>query len=148
MDFITFFLLLAGFSIGLGAVTVIDLHGFFGQKSSYWTEATIRTHKITKPLIWIGTGLILCAQILGNYTGLFKELFFHFYILAALILNGCFLTFVVSRELLTREKNGRATELLPGSLQRKIILSFCISFIGWWTLVISFAYFLSNSVVY
>jgi len=53
-DILGLFLFIAGFIIGLGAVTVIDLHGFLGRKSSYWTEATIRTHKVTKPLIWIG----------------------------------------------------------------------------------------------
>lgn len=147
MHFITFALLFAGFSIGLGAVTVIDLHGFFGRKSSYWTEATTRTHKITKPLIWIGSLLVLLAQVLGTYTGIFHSLFFHFYILAALILNGCFLTFVVSRELLRREKEGRSAELLPAALQNKIMVSFCISFVGWWTLLLSFAYFISESVV-
>ncbi len=53
------FLHLAGFVIGLGAVTVIDLHGFLGRRSAYWTEATTRTHKVTKPLIW--AGLILAG---------------------------------------------------------------------------------------
>ena len=37
-DIIGLFLLIAGFIIGLGAVTVIDLHGFLGRTSSYWTE--------------------------------------------------------------------------------------------------------------
>lgn len=147
MNFITFILLFAGFSIGLGAVTVIDLHGFLGRKSSYWTEATTRAHKITKPLIWIGSGLVLLAQILGTYTGIFEQLFFHFYILAGLMLNGCFLTFVVSRELLDRESKGRSAELLPTALQNKIIVSFIISFIGWWTLLFSFAHFVAQNVI-
>jgi hypothetical protein len=55
---------IAGFIIGLGAVTVIDLHGFLGRKSSYWTEATIRTHKITKPLIWIGIFLAILGGLI------------------------------------------------------------------------------------
>ena len=49
LDFIGLFIFIAGFIIGLGAVTVIDIHGFLGRKSAYWTEATIRTHKVTKP---------------------------------------------------------------------------------------------------
>ena len=53
VDFIGLFLFLAGFVIGLGAVTVIDLHGFLGGKSAYWTEATTRTHKVANPdLAW------------------------------------------------------------------------------------------------
>ena len=45
-EFFGLFIHLAGFVIGLGAVTVIDLHGFLGRKSPYWTEATTRTHKV------------------------------------------------------------------------------------------------------
>ncbi len=51
---------------GLGAVTVIDLHGFLGRTSSYWTEATIRTHKITKPLIWKGMFLAILGGIITD----------------------------------------------------------------------------------
>jgi hypothetical protein len=127
------FLLLAGFVIGLGAVTVIDLHGFLARRSSYWTEATTRTHKVTKPLIWIGFAL----AFLGG------ALFYHSYPLTGmtlvlpwlgvmLVLNGCFLSFWVSPFLLAREKEGRQCELLPASWQRAIIVSFCVSFIGWW----------------
>ena len=53
-DILGLFIFMSGFVIGLGAVTVIDIHGFLGRKSSYWTEATTRTHKVTKPLIWGG----------------------------------------------------------------------------------------------
>jgi hypothetical protein len=55
----------------LGAVTVIDLHGFLGRKSSYWTEATTRTHKVTKPLIWAGLFLQCLGQscFMANGTG-------------------------------------------------------------------------------
>lgn len=81
LDFVGLFLLLAGFVIGLGAVTVIDVHGFLGRRSSYWSEATTRTHKITKPLIWIG---IVCAIIGGgiffrenSFTGIPVYLFFY-----------------------------------------------------------------------
>ena len=63
-DILGLFLFIAGFIIGLGAVTVIDLHGFLGRKSSYWTEATIRTHKITKPLIWIGIFLAILGGLI------------------------------------------------------------------------------------
>jgi hypothetical protein len=64
LDAVGIFLILAGFSLGLGAVTVIDLHGFFGRHSTYWTEATIRTHKITKPLIWIGMLTVLSGGLI------------------------------------------------------------------------------------
>ena len=61
-DIMGIFLFITGFVIGLGAVTVIDLHGFLGRTSSYWTEATIRTHNVTKPLIWIGISLAILGD--------------------------------------------------------------------------------------
>lgn len=128
------FILLAGLIIGLGAVTVIDLHGFLGRKSEYWTEATTRTHKVTKPLIWLGTSL----TALGVYLNFFEEDVFKsmVLILTALILNGCFLTFSVSPYLLKREVKGKSQHILPKSWQIKITLSFLVSFFGWWGLVL------------
>jgi len=130
---LSLFIQLAGFVIGLGAVTVIDLHGFLGRKSSYWSEATTRTHKITKPLIWIGITLCLIGGIL-NYTKSTDTtyIFLHLILVSALILNGIFLSFYVSPFLLKREKEGKSKELLPSSLQNKIFVSLIFSDIGWW----------------
>jgi len=136
------FLLIAGFIIGLGAVTVIDLHGFLGRKSSYWTVATTRTHKVTKPMIWIGIAL----SIIGAYlwyvpeNGFGDSFHIHLLVSFVLILNGLFLSFVVSPFLINKEKKGKDKELLPKSMQNKITLSFIVSFIGWWSLVLLFAY--------
>lgn len=133
VDIIGLFLFLAGYVLGLGAVTVIDIHGFLGRTSSYWTEATTRTHKVTKPLIWFGIvstmigGLVLYR---GNYTGTIPLV--QAAIAIVLILNGCFLSFRVSPFLLEREKQGKATELLPASWQRKIMVSLLFSDLGWW----------------
>jgi hypothetical protein len=133
-DILGLFLFIAGFIIGLGAVTVIDLHGFLGRKSSYWTEATIRTHKITKPLIWIGILLaILGGLITYRNIGLSGISLIHAVLALALILNGAFLSFWVSPRLLRREKEGKARELLPADLQIRIAMSFVISVIGWWS---------------
>jgi len=133
-DILGLFLFIAGFIIGLGAVTVIDLHGFLGRKSSYWTEATIRTHKITKPLIWIGILLaILGGLITYRNIGLSGISLIHAVLALALILNGAFLSFWVSPRLLRREKEGKARELLPADLQIRIATSFVISVIGWWS---------------
>ena len=132
-DIIGLFLFIAGFIIGLGAVTVIDLHGFLGRTSSYWTEATIRTHKITKPLIWIGMFLaIVGGAITYKDIGFSGTALVHTFIATVLILNGCFLSFWVSPQLLKREKEGKAREILPSNLQIKIAVSFVISFMGWW----------------
>jgi len=132
-EILGFFLVISGYIIGLGAVTVIDTLGFLGRKSSYWTETTIRTHKVTKPLIWLGIFLIL----IGSY--FYKNLnptLIYFYFL--LILNGLFLSFYVSPILLEREKRGKEKELLPKNLQLKIVISFIFSFIGWWGSLILF----------
>ncbi|MBP7134100.1 hypothetical protein KBA73_02685, partial [Patescibacteria group bacterium] len=64
LDVVGLFLFLAGFVVGLGAVTVIDIHGFLGRTSPYWTEATTRTHKVTKPMIWIGITLVIIGGLL------------------------------------------------------------------------------------
>lgn len=137
LEFFGVLLMIAGFIIGLGAVTVIDMHGFLGRTSHYWTEATIRTHKITKPLIWLGILLAICGGVLLYWGVPLSGIpLWHMIIAFALVLNGCFLSFVVSPFLLEREKEGRATELLPASLQTKITLSFIVSFVGWWGAVV------------
>ena len=132
-DVIGLFLFLAGFVIGLGAVTVIDLHGFLGRKSSYWSEATTRTHKVTKPLIWIGIFLVIVGGLTFYRNETFTGIpFIHAVIAVLLIVNGYFLSFKVSPFLLKREKEGKSKELLPALLQRKIMVSLIISDIGWW----------------
>lgn len=133
LDFIGLFIFIAGFIIGLGAVTVIDVHGFLGRKSSYWTEATTRTHKVTKPLIWIGTLLAIIGGIIFYRNAPLSGIpMYHAVIASILILNGLFLSFYVSPYLLAQERAGKQTELLPRSLQNKIIVSLIVSDIGWW----------------
>ncbi len=133
LDFIGLFIFIAGFVIGLGAVTVIDIHGFLGRKSSYWTEASIRTHKVTKPLIWIGITLVIIGGVIYYRDASFSGIpFYHAIIACILILNGLFLSFYISPILLSREREGRQTEILPPSLQSKLIASLLISDLGWW----------------
>lgn len=133
LDVIGLFILLAGFVIGLGAVVVIDIHGFLGRKSNYWTEATVRTHKVTKPLIWLGTFLAIVGGLIFYRNAPFSGIpLYHAVIACVLVLNGLFLSFYVSPFLLAREREGRQAELLPESLQRKIAVSLIFSDIGWW----------------
>lgn len=133
LDFTGLFIFIAGFIIGLGAVTVIDIHGLLGRKSSYWTEASIRTHKVTKPLIWIGISLVIIGGLIlyrdESFTGI---PFYHALIACILILNGLFLSFYISPLLISREREGRQTELLPASLQSKLMVSLLVSDLGWW----------------
>lgn len=132
-DILGIFLFIAGFIIGLGAVTVIDLHGFLGRESPYWTEATIRTHKITKPLIWAGMFLaILGGVITYRNVGFTGVALIHAFLAVVLVLNGAFLSFRISPRLLQREKEGKARELLPSDMQKKIAVSFVVSVLGWW----------------
>ncbi len=127
------FLTVVGYIIGLGAVTVIDLHSFLGRTSKYWTEATTRTHKVTKSMIWFGMALAVVGGLLFYQTEhIYGAPKLHIIIFAVLILNGLFLSFVVSPYLLKREKEGKSSELLPKSWQRKITASFVVSFVGWW----------------
>lgn len=133
IDVLGLLVLLAGFVIGLGAVTVIDIHGFLGRRSSYWTQATTRTHKVTKPMIWVGIVLAIIGGILFYRDVPFAGIpLIHAIIALALILNGIFLSFKVSPFLLKREQEGRDAELLPQAWQNKIMVSLIISDFGWW----------------
>lgn len=133
IDFVGLFLCISGFVVGLGAVTVIDIHGFLGRRSPYWTEATTRTHKVTKPLIWIGMSLAIFGGALLYRNEPFSGIpLYHALLASMLVLNGIFLTWYVSPFLLAREREGRQTELLPDTLQRKIVASLVLSDIGWW----------------
>lgn len=134
LNFIGLFLLLAGFVIGLGAVTVIDLHGFLGRRSKYWTEATTRTHKVTKPLIWIGIFLVIVGEIIFFRNEMFSPSMIYLLIVSVvLIINGFFLSFFVSPYMLEREKHHEEGKLLPKSLQNKIMISLLFSDFGWWS---------------
>lgn len=48
-----------GIIIALGAVTVIDTMGFFSRHNKKKTQDTIFAHHTTKPLIWLGTVIVL-----------------------------------------------------------------------------------------
>lgn len=131
LDIIGIFLFIAGFIVGLGAVTVIDIHGALGRNSAYWTEATTRTHKVTKPLIWIGLFLAISGALITYRDTSFSGIpLLQAIIAVVLVLNGLFLSFYVSPYMLKREREGKARELLPPSLQIKIAISFVVSFIG------------------
>lgn len=143
LEAIGLFIMLAGFVIGLGAVTVIDLHGFLGRKSAYWTEATTRTHKVTKPLIWLGIALAYIGGFIFYRSEGFAGIpMLQFFAGIALIINGIFLSFWVSPYMLQREKEGRSGELLPASWQRKIAFSLIISVIGWWGSLMLLAWYI------
>jgi len=145
IDAVGLFILLAGFIIGLGAVTVIDIHGFLGRKSQYWTEATTRTHKVTKPLIWVGIFLVIVGGIIFYRNETFAGIpLIHSIIAVVLIINGIFLSFKVSPYLLKREEKGKSGELLPQSWQNKITASLIISDIGWWGGLFLLALYLLN----
>lgn len=145
LDFVGLFLYIAGFIIGLGAVTVIDIHGFLGRKSGYWTEATIRTHKVTKPLIWVGITLVIIgSSLFYRNVPLVGIPLYQYLIALVLIVNGLFLSFYVSPFLLAREREGKQTELLPDSLQKKIMVSLIFSDIGWWGSLALLVYFVTT----
>jgi hypothetical protein len=124
----------AGFVVGLGAVSVIETLGFLGQRSPYWTETTIRAHKVTKPLIWIGLSLATLGGAwyysLHDWPTVWLR---HGLLLVLMIANGSFLTFWISPRLLERERQGRATQLLPKSWKTAVTLSFLVSITTWWS---------------
>ncbi len=133
LEFAGLFIFISGFIIGLGAVVVIDIHGLLGRNSGYWTETTIRVHKVTKPMIWAGMFLAISGGVIfytQNSVNWITTV--HSALAPILVMNGVFLSFYVSPLLLEREKSNRSRELLPRKLQRQISMSFIVSFIGWW----------------
>lgn len=124
---------IAGFVIGLGAVSVIETLGFLGQRSGYWSEATIRTHKITKPLIWLG---FFIATLGGAWyysvIGWSEVMIAHGVFWIMMFMNGAFLTFWISPRLLARERQGLAAEILPKAWKVAVTLSFFVSILTWW----------------
>ena len=146
LDTIGLFILMMGFVIGLGAVTVIDIHGFLGRKSEYWTEATTRTHKVTKPMIWAGIILaIIGGAIFYRGQAFAGVVLIHSIAAVLMVINGLFLSFWVSPRLLKREREGRASELLPQSWQNKIAISLVLSDIMWWGSLFLLAWYLINN---
>ena len=147
ISFIGLLLFIAGFVVGLGAVTVIDLHGFLALRSPYWTETTIRAHKVTKPLTWIGTILAITGGVVFYSQHAFTWIpMVHTIVAPVLIANGCFLSFYVSPYLLKQEREGRERELLPTRLQLAISTSFGVSFTSWWGSLALLAWYLIHYV--
>ncbi len=124
------FVHIIGLVIGLGAVTVIDSLGFFSRNSVKGTQTTIEAHHTTKPLIWLGTVLVLASWVFlydGSSAAVAKT-----GLLVILIANGSFMSFHISPRL---DKLSGKNKLLPSLLQKKIAASMMISFIGWWSFV-------------
>lgn len=120
-----------GLIIGLGAVSVIDILGFKSRKSKELTQVTIHAHHVTKPMIWVGTIIIIASwfflydsSIISNIKSL---------LLIIMVLNGSFLSFYISPRL---DKMIGKNVLLSRDMQIKITISMIISFISWWTFVI------------
>ncbi len=148
MDFHTLalFVTLAGFCIGLGAVSVIETLGFLGRHSSYWTQTTIRTHKVTKPFIWAGMIVAVFGSVwFYSFNPLPTLHWVQLIVLILMTLNGSWLTFWLSPRLLQREREGRDTELLPASWQIGTTLSFFGSIAGWWSQLAMLAWYLTNT---
>jgi hypothetical protein len=95
-------------------------------------------------LIWCGIILLNFGALIYFRNSLFSGIHLFISIISLfLILNGLFLTFGVSKFLINREKLGKDSELLPGNWQTKITISFIISFVGWWGIVLALAWYLA-----
>lgn len=84
-------------------------------------------------MIWAGIALaVIGGTIFYRHVPFSGIPLYHAGIAVLLVLNGLFLSFSVSPFLLRREREGRQRELLPASLQRKILVSLILSDLGWW----------------
>jgi len=103
----------AGIIIRLGAVTVIDSMGFISQKDKKWTQTTIKAHHVTKPLIWIGSFLLIVIFVfIFPREGLTSLNMTKSALLVVMVLNGSFLSFYISPRL---DKLAGKNVLLPSS---------------------------------
>lgn len=128
-----YFFHIVGIIIALGSVTVIDSLGFLGRTSKHWTYITIHAHYVTKTLIWIGTSIVSVTFVLiVLQEGMSQINILKSVLLIVLICNGLFLSTYVSHRL-TAQKNSKS--LLPKPLQQKIMISFIISLVCWWSFV-------------
>lgn len=133
LDWLLFFHFV-GIIIGLGAVTVIDVMGFFSRNDVRKTQNTIFAHHITKPLIWIGTLIVFFTWIVMLVGNFFEGVFlWKSLLLVIMILNGCFLSFIISPKL---DNMIGVKKLLNRDLKIKIGFSLIVSFVSWWTFVL------------
>lgn len=119
----------AGIIIALGSVTVVDILGVLSRRSVRWTQVTIAAHHVTKPLIWVGSGIITVTWLLMASVPLDGLEMAKSVLLGVMILNGGFLSFYVSPRL---DELAGEERLFPWSLQWKVIASAAVSFCSWW----------------
>ncbi|MGB0925195.1 MAG: hypothetical protein ACPGTS_00625 [Minisyncoccia bacterium] len=133
LSFLPLLFIITGFVVGLGSVMVMDVHGFLSRNSAYWTEAAIRTHKIAKPMSWIGTVLLLLGSV-SMYTGFFLAL--QLVLILAMVLNNLFLSFAASPFFVHREKIGEAHKPLSSDWLWRMVFNFLLASVAWWGSVI------------
>jgi hypothetical protein len=124
-----------GLVIGMGAAIVIETLGFISRKSSSWTSVTIDAHHVTKPLIWTGTLLLGVTWIMIAGTNVFSFPYaYKTLLILLLLLNGSYLSFVISpRLIMHKKKHGMA--VLSSNLQSLILPGAVVSVIGWLAMV-------------
>ncbi len=134
LDLIGLFLLLSGLIIGLGAVTVADMLGMLGKKSPYWCEVFVKTHPVTKALVWLGIFAgILGALIFYREKGLYGAAILQLIIFIPLLLNALYFSLRLNPALEKLiEKPGKKITM-PPKLQQKVTASQVISVLTWWS---------------
>jgi len=129
--------------IGLGSVTVIDMLGVLGKKSSYWTEVAIKAHPVTKAMIWLGIFVgILGAMIFFRDNGINGVVTFQAIIFIPLILNGLYLSLRISPALEKLAEKSAKKITIPPKLQLKIAVSMVFSVVTWWSEVFFLVWYL------
>ncbi len=132
-DILMDFFHMAGIIIGLGAVTVVDTMGMLSRNSRKWTQITVDAHHVTKPLIWLGIGIIALTWVIKMHLGVFNTIaYWKTGLLALMVLNGCFLSFYVSPYLDSLRGTGK---LVSDRMKMKITTSAVVSFLSWWSFV-------------
>jgi hypothetical protein len=127
------FLVLTGLIIGLGSISLMDVLGLRGRRSRYWTETAIRVSRVSRPLTWAGIGLIIIGWLMLYRAGITGVGTIQEFFLLVIILNGAYLSLVVTPKLQALEVGGRVRRRLPAALERRLIIHFAVSFVAWWS---------------
>lgn len=124
---------LLGLIISLGAVTLLDLFGFWGIHSAKWRERVKKNQQLFRFSIWSGIiihvlSTLILFQLSNDQIILFLELF----IFASIIITTSWVSFFVKPRIKERERRGLKSPTIPPLWIKYTVVSFVLTFLAWW----------------
>lgn len=141
LHFLPLLFIIAGFVVGLGSVTVMDVQGFLARDSVYWSDTVIRTHRVAKPMSWAGMILLFLGSV-SLYTGF--TLAIQLFLIILLIVNNLFLSLAASPFFIRHEKGSESNKPISSDWVWRMVLNFLLASVAWWGSVFLFIVFIVN----